>query len=1725
MKRFLLLFVFLLAHTLLFGQSFDAKFSYDKMVGCGPMTVNFQDQSTSPYPIMSWQWFFGDGDSSRLQNPVHVYTQPGKYTVSLAIQDNKGNYTRRELSGFMVVTPGLDIGKDHLVCTIFDPNNRIILKNKLAAAGDSSIGKYHWSTGDSTASISVNTAGIYRVSYEACGKYFWDTTNVYVSNSSMKVSEDTTSDYWTNDTYNITLSTVIPSNRAAIKAIVINWGDGKISNLVDRSTIMNISNFGHGYLNPQGAYQISFLTPLKEQNGFCDTAAVYNMTVRPALLSKPGWSGKDTVIIRGDTLRLDAGNPGGVFYWYTSGANAVGDNTNILKITQAGEYSVYMRKGIDKRFDTLRVRVREPSPTIPNAHIGFVKMTCNNIWLADSSTVTGAQITRRHWTFGDGSFSDTAHNVQHVYSQNGNYKVQLIVTNNLGENDTTNYIVTITANPDARLGPDATIQQGSIVLGTGTSQGPEFTYRWSTGDTTRTITVSKNGYYWLTVTNTACQRSISDTVWVGGGSLTRPQAYIGIYDRACAAVVLTDSSRVAPGTSIIGWHWDFGDGSTDTTMRPVHVYTDNRTYNVQLIVTNNLGEKDTANHTLFFNIIPIAALGPDTTIQQGSIVLGTGNSQGPGIRYRWSSGDTTRTITISRGGTYWVRISNPDVCTNYIVYDTIKVYPLDTVPVVWLIPSCTFNRTSCYTIQITDSSKISGGVITHWRYDFGDNITDTTQNPTHTYDTAGVYSITQTVTSSFGDTLTYKFSAWLLNKPSINLGKERILKPGGIVIGMDDYLSIYNYSYLWSTGDTTNKIKITQPGTYWLKIIDNLCGSSYTDTVRIIDTVSHPTAQFTPDKQQCTTVRFTDQSTTAAGTSITSRQWSFGDNTTDTAQNPLHTYSQRGEYTVSLVVVNSVGKRDTATTTLYFAPLLVDLGADTTLAAAGDSLLLDARKPDNSGDAYLWSTGSTQPVIVVYTSGSYWVKVTTCGTTVTDTITVTIPAVPPASSGLQAGFGFLQTGCRTYRFTDTSKITTGSISHWAWQFGDNTTDTLPNPVHTYSQPGNYIVTLVVTDNSGKQDTAIKLIVNTAIAVNLGQDLDTLRPGSSIRLSAPYPAGSNYSFHWSTGDTTAAITITQPGTYALRVTDRWCGTSAADTINISFANPAGINAAIGIQGRNCTSVYFLDESTALQPIVKWEWSFGDGTTDTTQSPQHLFAADGQYLVTLVVTDSQGATDTTTRNVELINKPNLELGADIILHPGDTVMLGADFPNTTRTWSTGETGPVIAITTPGTYSVTVYYCNGSVSDTIHVYADSIPAKLEAKFVADKLQCTTVKFTNQSTTPAGTSIISRQWSFGDNTTDTAQSPVHTYSQRGTYTVSLLIVNSAGQRDTAFTAIYFAPVLVNLGADTTLAAGSSLLLDARKPNNSGDTYLWSTGATTPTITVTQAGTYWVKVSACNTVVTDSIRITRPAEPENPASVGNTTTVNANDSLAVTASFDHSFNSNNVFTIQLLQGTNTGGKKAGELDGAVTNLAIIPGTDPRISVKVSIPDTIPCGQDYRVRIVSSSPADTTDWSSKFAVINTPVATLQQRGDSLFAGKALTYQWYFNGAALTSATTAAIRAKANGQYYVIVSNGGTCRSTSTTVNMVITAVPDITVGENVVRAFPNPTAGLVYVRFEKPLLKPVDLIVHDVKGNTLYRRQVKDQLTEINLGTLPKGIYYLEVAGYGKPKAMRIILQ
>jgi gliding motility-associated-like protein len=116
---------------------------------------------------------------------------------------------------------------------------------------------------------------------------------------------------------------------------------------------------------------------------------------------------------------------------------------------------------------------------------------------------------------------------------------------------------------------------------------------------------------------------------------------------------------------------------------------------------------------------------------------------------------------------------------------------------------------------------------------------------------------------------------------------------------------------------------------------------------------------------------------------------------------------------------------------------------------------------------------------------------------------------------------------------------------------------------------------------------------------------------------------------------------------------------------------------------------------------------------------------------------------------------------------------------------------------------------------------------------------------------------WDFGDNSPlDTNAAPSHVYTSPGTYTVTLIAIDSLSCNfaDTAYLVMTILPEpIVNLGNDTTICGPVNQLLNAFSP---GLTYLWGTGQTTPTYTATAAGTYWVTVDNGFCTATDTIQI-----------------------------------------------------------------------------------------------------------------------------------------------------------------------------------------------------------------------------------------------------------------------------
>jgi len=268
---------------------------------------------------------------------------------------------------------------------------------------------------------------------------------------------------------------------------------------------------------------------------------------------------------------------------------------------------------------------------------------------------------------------------------------------------------------------------------------------------------------------------------------------------------------------------------------------------------------------------------------------------------------------------------------------------------------------------------------------------------------------------------------------------------------------------------------------------------------------------------------------------------------------------------------------------------------------------------------------------------------------------------------------------RTATFTDTSTDSDGSVVSWLWNFGDTTSSTAQNPVHTYTADGSYTVTLTVTDNDTETDTVSEF-------VTLEQDLTP--PVITILGANPASVGENdvYSDAGATaldnqdGDLTSSITITSPAintsipgnqTVTYSVTDLSGNNATAGRTVTVVANVAPTadfsNSVTGL------SADFTDASSDSDgSVVSWSWDFGDGNGSTVQNPSHSYTAKGTYTVVLNVTDNDDASDFTSMQVTVTAPPTwVEVTAEADL-------LGSGTVSGTFTDTHGDGGSVQSIT---------------------------------------------------------------------------------------------------------------------------------------------------------------------------------------------------------------------------------------------------------------------------------------------------------------------------------------------------------------------------------------------------------------------------------------------------------------
>ena len=790
------------------------------------------------------------------------------------------------------------------------------------------------------------------------------------------------------------------------------------------------------------------------------------------------------------------------------------------------------------------------------------------------------------------------------------------------------------------------------------------------------------------------------------------------------------------------WNWDFGDSTYSTQQNPMHTYSAAGNYTLTFTVSNENGtdSKTSTINVSERSVLPVADF--STSVSSGYSPLSvqfTDLSQNEASR-NWdfeNDGNTDSTAVnpayvYGIPGIYTAKLTaiNDNGTNSKSAIITVSERPI------FPVADFSTNTVSGYaplSVQFTDLSKNAASR----SWNFGDGTVSMQTNPTHVYSSAGSYTVTLTVSNTNGTN----------PKSAVITVSERPILP-------------------------------------------------------VADFSTNTVSGYAP-----LSVQFTDLSKNAA-----SRSWNFGDGAVSTQTNPAHAYSSAGSYTVTLTVSNTNGTNPkSATINVLQRPIfpVADFSTSVTSGYAPLSVQFTdlsryaaSRSWDFNGDG-IADSSILSPVYTYTNPGTYTASLVASNANGTNSKSATVTVlrqIPPKanfSSNVTSG-----TVPLNVLFTDTS---TNTPTSWNWNFGDGTANsTQKNPVHTFSKAGSYSVTLTVRNTAGS-NTVRKTSYITAATLRppiaaLSANVTSGTIPFTVLFSDKSTGGSPTKWAWSFGDGTSSIeknpvhTYSKAGKYTVSLT----ASNAAGSNKVTKSSyitttvlkpPVSSFSAIPTSGSTPLKVTFADKSTGV--ITAWSWNFGDGTSSVEKNPVHMYSKIGKYTVSLTASNSAGSNKLTRSSYITVTALKPPVAAFSVSSTSGNAPFKVTFTDkstgspTSWNWVFGDGSTSTHQNTDHTYSgagkytVSLTARNAAGSNTltrsgyINVVAPrKTPIGVFSASPTSGKAPLKVQFTDKSTG----SSTSWSWKFGDGTSSTTRNPVHTYTKKGKYTVSLTAGNSLG-------------------------------------------------------------------------------------------------------------------------------------------------------------------------------------------------------------------------------------------------------------------------------------------------------------------------------------------------------------
>ncbi|WP_276485193.1 PKD domain-containing protein [Paraflavitalea pollutisoli] len=551
-----------------------------------------------------------------------------------------------------------------------------------------------------------------------------------------------------------------------------------------------------------------------------------------------------------------------------------------------------------------------------------------------------------------------------------------------------------------------------------------------------------------------------------------------------------------------------------------------------------------------------------------------------------------------------------------------------------------------------------------------------------------------------------------------------------------------------------------------------------------------------------TVVRFTNKST---GTGTLRYTWDFGDGQQSTQANPVHTYATAGTYSVKLVTRNNTGCADSVV-----KANLINIG--TVKAGFAAPAIVCSNNPVNFSNnstpapvsaSWNFGDGTTasdlSPVKIYTRPGNYTVKLVSDFGACKDSVSQPIRVVAQS----KASFDLNDSTACSAPFAATLAAGTPDAVRYEWRFGDGGRDSGKTVAHTWQTPGNYDVTLIVTNAAGCTDTLVKknhlqIRPPRVTIINLPQegcvpfawqpqlDIDTV--------------DSLTDFRWYFGDGNTSTerlprhTYTQPGTYTVRLVYTTAG-GCSDSVIVRETILVGNKPVVDFSANPLIScafqlINFTDRSTGPK-ADRWLWSFGDGSTATEQYPRHAYLDTGYRHVKLVVWNN-GCKDSVTRRNYVYIKPPVALfdvNAIDCRNRFSRSFTDKSLGATAWYWNFGDgqfstdRHPTHTYARPGNYLVSLTVKNDTCEHTRQQQLLVIAEKA-AFTISDSIACKNKPLTLSAINTTAANVAKYGWTISKGSrvfgTPTGQSISFSFPDAGQYTIRLIVTDIYGCTDT---------------------------------------------------------------------------------------------------------------------------------------------------------------------------------------------------------------------------------------------------------------------------------------------------------------------------------------------------------